>query len=155
MYVVFLLIAGFFLDSTVFPVPLVFIFSLLLVRKVLENHDIKQRKSIGSIMHKSNELLFFFPLLLCLVMLFLIDGARLIHPGLSPLVFIVVTIGIVGYSRLFELSKSRFFVIYLFICVAMYGVIMRYNIMMTVLVLLAMMVIRLILFKMPKKNEKT
>lgn len=153
IFVVFLLVSIFF-DSNVFSVPLVFIASLLLIRRSFVGHEKEKKKTLGyNTAHKAFGLHAFFPLITSLILLTALDAIRLERMGTSPFIYLIAVAIMIVYGRFFELSSSRFFAMLLTIMTFAYAYITRYDLFSTGIFLLILIVTKWILALIPHEKD--
>lgn len=140
-----LLLAGIFLDSNIFSVPIVFIASLLLIRRSLVGIEQEKKKSHSQNSQKIMSLQTLPALLVGIISLTVVDAIRMERMGTSPLSYLVCVLILILYGRFFELSRSRFFAVLLTGITFAYAYITGYDLISTAIFLLILIVTKWIL----------
>ena len=154
MVFVILILSSIFLDSSFFSIPLVYILSILFVRRAFVKHELAKRKTLGYSSLKTEHLDIIFPLVVGISALFCIDIVRMGTMGVSPLLFLLSVTLLIGYGRFFEIKKSRFFALFLTGVVGLYAYFLGYDIFATMVFLSLLVVGKWILSLYKKNNEK-
>lgn len=139
------LLASIFLDSNFFSVPLVFIASLLLIRRSFVRSERLKKESPAHVGQMNVVINAIVPLMLSLVLLTAIDAIRLERIGASPLLYLASVTILIIYGRFFELGSSRFFAILLAVITFAYAYITGYDLFSTAVFLLILIVAKWIL----------
>lgn len=145
MIFLFFLLVSIFLDSNIFSVPLVFIASLLLIRKSLVAEEQEKKKSHSQNIRRAFSVQTLSTLLIGVISLALIDVIRMERMGTSPLLYFLCALILIIYGRFFELSRSRFFALLLTGITFAYAYITGYDLISTAIFLLILIVIKWIL----------
>jgi len=154
MIFVILILSSIFLDSSFFSVPLVYILSVLFVRRAFVKYELAKRKTLGYSSHKTEHLDILFPLIVGIAALFCIDVVRMGILGVSPLLFLLSVTLLIVYGRFFEIKKSRFFALFLVGVVGLYAYFLGYDMFATMVFLCILVVGKWILSLYKKNNEK-